>query len=82
MANLLRRRMGGVCVPGTSESERMTASRSTSSAAKQQAQGGEARQIHACTRISNFKLKFKDNLPEDDYTDRSQRFYWLIGGAV
>lgn len=33
VANLLRRRMGGVCVPGTSESERMTAKRSTSSAA-------------------------------------------------
>lgn len=32
LANLLRRRMGGVCVPGTSESERIAASRSTSSA--------------------------------------------------
>ena len=32
LANLLRRRMGGVCVPGTRESERMAASRSTSSA--------------------------------------------------
>lgn len=36
VANLLRRRMGGVCVPGTSESERMAANLSTSSAGKQQ----------------------------------------------
>lgn len=35
VANLLRRRMGGVCVPGTSESERIAANLSTSSAAKQ-----------------------------------------------
>ena len=32
MANLLRLRIGGVCVPGTSESERIAANRSTSSA--------------------------------------------------
>lgn len=35
VANLLRRRMGGVCVPGTSESERMAASLPTSSAGKE-----------------------------------------------
>lgn len=36
VANLLRRRMGGVCVPGTSESDRIAANLSTSSAVKQQ----------------------------------------------
>lgn len=36
VANLLRRRIGGVWVPGTSESERIDASRSTSSAGRHQ----------------------------------------------
>ena len=40
VANLLRRRMGGVCVPGTSESERIAANLSTSSAGKQQQRQG------------------------------------------
>lgn len=35
VANLLLRRIGGVCVPETSDSERMAASRSTSSAGEE-----------------------------------------------
>lgn len=44
LANLLLRRMGGVWVPGTSESERIAAKRSTSSAGRRQK--GEFTALH------------------------------------
>lgn len=66
VANLLRLRMGGVCVPGTRESERIAASRSTSSAARQhncRSQGAEKQRVHfflSCINVSDVQFFLSD----------------------
>lgn len=57
VANLLLRRMGGVCVPGTSESERIAAKRSTSSAGRRQKEevmeGETVKTVQMGRRVTN-----------------------------
>lgn len=54
MANLLRRRLGGVWPPGMTDSERMADSLSTSSAARRTKTGSSeaAEELKSCRRAS------------------------------